>query len=88
VRALWVPHFAEKLSKFLNIGAPQFESLNQNGPNLKRVDYAPPVRSGLLRPCHYARSMQAMLLDDGVGDTLVSLPFDDVAFISPKREEL
>src|SRR5579859_7995703 len=25
----------------------------------------------ILRPCHYARSMKANLLDDGVGDTLV-----------------
>ena len=33
-------------------------------------------------PCHYARSMKANLLDDGIGDTLVSQAFDDVTLIS------
>jgi hypothetical protein len=32
--------------------------------------------------CHYARSSKENLLDDGVGYTLVSEAFDDVASIS------
>jgi hypothetical protein len=37
----------------------------------KKVDYASPMSRDMFHACHYARSMKANLLDDGIGDTLV-----------------
>ena len=48
------------------------------GLNSKRFDYASPMSRDTFHPCHYARSMKANLLDDGIGGTLVSPAFDDV----------
>jgi hypothetical protein len=48
----------------------------------KKVDYASPMSRDTFHLCYYATSMKANLLDDGIGDTLVSLAFDDVTLIS------
>ena len=52
----------------------------------KKVDYASRMSRDTFRPCHYARSMKANLLDDGIGGTLVSAAFDDVTLIRTVNE--
>jgi hypothetical protein len=56
------------------------------GLTSKRVDYESPMSRDTFHPCHYARSMKANLLDDGIGGTLVSPAFDDVALIRTVNE--